>query len=99
MSDEGIELFWLFISKKYNEIKLPKLSDHYLARLHATTFFNYLIDRIEGKLLGLTNEFEQNLKFVALFAHGGTISGFMAAIEHDIWSGPKLGASLTVELF
>lgn len=99
LSDKGIDLVWLFISKKYNEIKLPGLSDHYLARLHATTFFKYVIDWIEGKLLDPFNEYEQNLKYVGLFAHGGTVSGFMAAIDHDIWTGPKLGADLTVELF
>mgnify|MGYP002382094355 CR=1 FL=1 len=93
-------MIWLFIAKKYNEIKLPGHNDFYLAWLHGTTFDKYVIDRIEAKLSpNHNNHFENHIKFVGLFAHGGTISGFMAAIEKEIWEGPHLGATLTVELF
>jgi len=99
LSEHSFELLWLFIAKKYNELKLPGHNDYYLARLHGTTFYKYLIDRIEGRLNDPENEFEKNLKFVSLFAHGGTISGFLAAINHELWEGPYLGSTLTVELF
>ena len=34
-----------------------------------------------------------------LFAHGGTISGFMTGIDQDVWYGPKLGSNILIELF
>lgn len=89
----------MFIAKKYHEIKLPQDRSRYLGKLHSTTFFQYLIDRIEGHLLEPDNNFEQNLRLVLLFAHGGTISGFMTGIDHDVWSGPYLGSNIHIELF
>lgn len=58
-----------------------------------------MIDRIEGKLFNDDVRFERDLKLVTLFAHGGTISGFMTGIDKDVWSGPRLGSNIHIELF